>query len=97
MLYEAQTIQPTVKQLASLLNMSSRTLARRLYEEGINFRELSTRIRHERAIEMLSSESVPVPLHQIAYQLGYSDSTAFMRSFRRASGMTPLQYRDSKK
>ena len=37
MLREAQMVQPTVAQLAALLNMSARTLARRLCAEGINF------------------------------------------------------------
>ncbi len=92
MLREANTLQPTVAQLAALLNMAHRTLARRLADEGINFRELSTRIRHERACAMLADPSVP--LHQIAYQLGYGDITAFIRGFRRASGLTPAEYRE---
>jgi AraC-like DNA-binding protein len=92
MLREAQTLQPTVQQLAALLNMAPRTLARRLADEGINFRELSNRIRHERACAMLADPLLP--LHQIAYQLGYGDITAFIRGFRRASGLTPAEYRE---
>lgn len=92
MLREAQTLQPTVQQLAGLLSMSPRTLARKLSAEGINFRELSTRIRHERACAMLRDHSIPV--HQIAYQLGYSDATAFIRAFRCETGTTPAIYRD---
>ncbi len=92
MLREAQTVQPTVTQLAALLNMSPRTLARKLTAEGINFRELSTRIRHDRACTMLADRSLPI--HQIAYQLGYSDTTAFIRAFRCADGLTPAFYRE---
>jgi AraC-like DNA-binding protein len=92
MLREAQTVQPTVPQLAALLNMSARTLARKLTAEGINFRELSTRIRHERACTLLANPDVP--MHQIAYQLGYSDITAFIRGFRKQSGITPALYRE---
>lgn len=92
MLREAQTVQPTVRQLAALLNMSPRTLARKLSAEGIDFRELSTRIRHERACAMLAAPSIP--LHQIAYQLGYGDTTAFIRAFRSEAGTTPALYRD---
>lgn len=91
MLREAQTLQPSVAHLAGLLNMSPRTLARRLSSEGINFRELSTAIRHTRACEMLADPSIAI--HQIAYQLGYGDSTAFIRAFRRRSGVTPALYR----
>ncbi len=91
MLLEAQTLQPTVRQLAELLNMSARSLARKLSAEGINFRELSSQIRGDRARAMLSGSALPLP--QIAYQLGYSDTTAFIRSFRRLTGMTPARYR----
>ena len=92
MLREAQMVQPTVAQLAALLNMSARTLARRLCAEGINFRDLSTRVRHERACAMLCDHSIPI--HQIAYQLGYGDTTAFIRAFCRAGGTSPVYYRD---
>jgi AraC-like DNA-binding protein len=93
MLREAQMVQPTVTQLAALLNMSARTLARRLSSEGINFRDLSTRVRHERACVMLCDHGIP--MHQIAFQLGYGDTTAFIRAFCRASGSRPAHYRDS--
>ncbi len=91
MLREAQTVQPTVAQLAGLLNMSARTLARKISAEGINYRELSTQIRHERACSMLLDQDIP--MHQIAYQLGYSDTTAFIRAFRSAQGTTPALFR----
>jgi AraC-like DNA-binding protein len=35
-----------------------------------------------------------ISIHQIAYQLGYSDTTAFIRAFRRTGGITPALYRD---
>lgn len=91
MLREAQTLQPSVAQLAGLLNMSPRTLARRLSAEGINFRTLSSAIRQQRACEMLADRDMTI--HQIAYQLGYGDSTAFIRAFRQYSGLTPALYR----
>jgi AraC-like DNA-binding protein len=92
MLREAQTVQPTLAELAALVNLSPRTLARKLSAEGINFRHLSTQIRHARACTMLADRHIPI--HQIAYQLGYSDTTAFIRAFRRTGGITPALYRD---
>jgi AraC-like DNA-binding protein len=34
-------------------------------------------------------------LAQIAFELDYSDQTAFERAFKRKTGMTPKQYRQS--
>jgi len=93
MLREAQAAQPTVAELAELLNLSPRTLARKLSMEGINFRELATRIRYERACTLLDDPHTP--MHQIACQLGYSDTTAFIRAFRASGGISPGLYRDS--
>lgn len=91
MLREAQAVQPTVAELAALLDLSPRTLRRRLGAERVNFRALGTRIRHERACSMLVDRRIPI--HQVAYQLGYGDTTAFSRAFRLAAGVSPALYR----
>ncbi len=92
MLREAQAVQPTVADLAALLDLSPRTLRRRLNAERINFRALGRRIRHERARAMLLDPGIAI--HQVAYQLGYSDATAFSRAFRIAAGVPPALFRN---
>jgi len=89
MLRESHEGLPTLAELAHLLNQSPRTLDRHLAREGARFLELSKRIRHERACELLTSG---VGITQVAYQIGYRDLANFTRAFRRESGRSPTQY-----
>ena len=58
---------------------------------GVNIRQfiLSTRINE--AAELLKSRNLH--LAEIAFDSGFCDQSAFTKSFRQATGMTPLQYR----
>ncbi len=91
MLTEAEDCQPTLDQLAALLNMGPRTLSRHLRREHQGFRALSNRVRYERACRLLRESRSPVS--QIAYRLGYVGVSAFSDAFRRASGQSPRAYR----
>lgn len=91
MLREAEHCQPTLAQLAELLNMGIHTLARKLEREGCDYRVLSNRIRHQRACEMLAESDAGVA--QIAARLGYTDTGNFSHAFRKQGGMTPSAYR----
>lgn len=91
MLRGAEDSQPTLDELAAVLNISSRTLDRHLARQGISFRELSLAIRNERACELLAD--MRVAISQIAYRLGYTDVANFSRSFKKLNGVTPSEYR----
>ncbi len=93
MLREAADGQPKLEELAQILNLSARTLERRLADEQSSFRQLSRRARHERACELLRGGRLGVT--QIAYQLGYTDVANFTRAFRRESGMSPSAFKSS--
>ena len=74
------------------LAMSGRHLTRMLSEEGFSFRQLREQVLQTRAEAMLKrSEKVTV----IAETLGFADDSAFTKAFRRWSGMTPTQFRES--
>jgi AraC-like DNA-binding protein len=90
MLREAEDSQPTLDELARILNISARTLDRYLAREGVSFRDLALAIRNERACELLASGKHPVS--QIAYRLGYSDMANFSRSFKKSNGISPSAY-----
>ena len=78
-------------QLAQRLHMSGRTLQRRLQDCQSSFQQLLDEERQRRARNLLSSTGLP--LIRISEQLGFSESSAFTRAFRRWEGMTPLKYR----
>jgi AraC-like DNA-binding protein len=76
--------------IASHLGMSRRTLHRRLSERGTSFGELRDTIVSQLAKEILSTTIVSIT--ELAQQLGYSDASAFIRAFKRQTGLTPLDY-----
>lgn len=77
--------------LAEGLHMTSRTLRRRLGEEGTSFRQLQEEVREALAEELLASG---LTLEQVAEALGYGEVSNFIRACRRWKGVTPNQYRD---
>ena len=77
--------------IAHLLTMHRRTLARRLKGSGMGYRAITNEIRFEIARQLL--EDTQVPLTQISAALGYSEASAFTRAFRRWSGQTPTTWR----
>lgn len=82
----------TVKQLAAALNMTSRTLNRKmktLIQESP--KDFITRVRIETASVLL--ESPGKTISQIANICGYSDETAFRRAFSAMMGMSPGSFR----
>ncbi|WP_101760123.1 AraC family transcriptional regulator [Oceanicoccus sp. KOV_DT_Chl] len=77
--------------VASRLNISPRTLNRRLQEEGVGFKVLLDEQRCQRACLLLAKSDYN--MDQIAEQLGYSDSSNFRRAFKKWTGATPTHYR----
>jgi AraC-like DNA-binding protein len=63
-----------------------------LEEEGTSFRELTQAALHEAACSMLRNPAVT--LQSVAHALGFSDSSAFHRAFRRWCALTPAEYRN---
>jgi len=73
------------------LNMHPRTLERRLGGRGTSFSHERDKIRYKIAQGLLSGTELNNK--QISSVLGYNDATAFNRSFKRWSGMTPARWR----
>jgi AraC-like DNA-binding protein len=78
-------------QVAELFSMHRRTLNRHLNASGTSFRKLVDEVRFEIARQLLEDSSIEII--QIATILGYSNASAFTRSFRRWSSSTPAKWR----
>lgn len=85
------TGQASASGVAALFSMHVRTFSRRLQDSGTSFRALVDEQRFELARRMLRDTGMEVS--QIAFALGYTDSSAFGRAFRRWSGATPARWR----
>lgn len=76
--------------IASNFNLSTRTLQRKLKDEGINFQQVADEVRKLLAINYLKAGEYPVK--QVSYMLGYNELSAFTRTFKRWTGVTPGSY-----
>ncbi len=83
--------QPKIDTVAQELGMSSRTLMRRLAEDGVTYKGLLDEVRRKLALQYLKDRRIS--LKQVAYLLGYSEVSAFYHAFHRWTGSTPLQHR----
>jgi AraC-like DNA-binding protein len=80
-----------VDAIAESLAMSKRSLQRLLAEQGLSFSRMLAEARQRRAVDWL--ETTDKPVGEIAFDLGYTDSSNFSRAFRREIGMTPHSFR----
>ena len=78
--------------LADVLNMSKRTLHRKLRENDETFRSLLAQVRMDLAERYISNDDYSFT--EIAFLLGYTDSSAFSRAFRSWFGHSPTQARE---
>jgi AraC-like DNA-binding protein len=83
--------KPSGDEVAHILSMNRRTLNRRLEALGTSFQKILDEVRFEAARQLL--DATKIPLTEIAACLGYSESSAFSRAFRRWSGEAPSSRR----
>ena len=81
----------TVEDMARRMNISKRSLQRRLSEEGTSFQELLNETRFEMSEFYLIDGGLSVP--EISHLLGFQDTSSFFRAFHTWTGMTPGDYR----
>ncbi|BFM17268.1 AraC family transcriptional regulator [Maricurvus nonylphenolicus] len=86
--------EPTLDMVASKLNMSGRTLQRRLIAEGSGYRQLMDEVRKDMAEQLVVNSQLSFT--DIAFRLGFRDASNFSRVFRRWFAMSPTDYRQEK-
>lgn len=79
------------RELAQMVNISERTLRRRLEAQSVSFQALRDETRFERARDLLARTSMTMA--QVADAVGYSDARSFRRAFKRWSGTLPADFR----
>ena len=85
--------QVTDRLVASELNLSERSMQRRLKEHKTTFRFLLDGVR-----EMVAKQYIENPVNRmsdIAFLLGFSEQSAFSRAFKKWTGKSPVEYRNS--
>ncbi len=83
--------KPSAAHIAGKLHISSRTLHRRLADQGFIFRDFLREVRKELAGEYLRENHLT--LTEIALLLGYSEQSAFSRAFMLWYQVTPSEYK----
>jgi AraC-like DNA-binding protein len=81
----------TDETVARKLYMSSRKLQRQLQSAGTTFNTLLNEIRQDLAKKYLREQHNNIT--EIGFLLGFSESRAFSRAFKRWLGVTPSEYR----
>ena len=80
-----------LKVIAKELNVSSRSIYRKLKSENTSYKDLLNEVRKQLAQDYLREGSFTI--NDISSKLGFSESSAFHRAFKRWFGTNPGQYR----
>jgi AraC-like DNA-binding protein len=81
----------TLTHAAQAMNMTRRTLIRRLDEDGTSFQAIKDALRRDIAIRDLQAGRKSI--EAIALDVGFSSAANFHRAFQRWTGSTPSSYR----
>ena len=81
----------TLEKVAGSLNMTERTLNRQLKELGLSFKEILKEVRM--SLSKLYIKNGQYNITEIAFQLGFSESSSFSRAFKHWTGSSPADYK----
>lgn len=81
------------EKVADQLGMSSRSLLRKLKGKNISYQSLLDHTRQQLALSLITDKRIPIT--NIGLHLGFNDSGSFSRSFKRWTGKSPRDYRET--
>jgi AraC-like DNA-binding protein len=84
---------PDMERIAKKLATTSRSLRRRLTEEGTSFRVLVDEVRETLAEQLLSTAGLSVDA--VAERLGFANTAGFISAFKRWKGVPPGTWRST--
>ncbi len=81
----------SIDHIAEEMNLSKRTLQRRLQQQGISFAQLRDQVRFHHSINYLVEQTMSID--SISASLDFSDRTSFTNAFKRWTGLSPSTFR----
>jgi AraC-like DNA-binding protein len=85
---------PSLDRVADQIGLTPRTLQRKLQELGTSHNELLDTMRRQLAMRYLREDEMAIC--EVAYLLGFSESSSFHRAFKRWTGLTPKEFRSQR-
>ncbi|HXQ71990.1 MAG TPA: AraC family transcriptional regulator [Pyrinomonadaceae bacterium] len=85
--------EPSVERIADQLGLTARTLQRKLQELGTSYNDVLDQMRRQLAMRYLREPQMAIC--EVAYLLGFSESSSFHRAFKRWTGVTPKEFRSN--
>ena len=82
---------PSVTEFAKQLNISVRTLRRRLQDEDCTYQQFKDNLRRDASLNYLNRPELKISA--VSALLGFDEPSAFHRSFKKWTGLTPGEYR----
>jgi AraC-like DNA-binding protein len=82
---------PSLQECALAFNMSESTFKRRLQNLNMSYQDIVDHVRFSIAKNVLANQGLSI--EEVSCVLGFSSTSSFSRSFKRWSGLTPLNYR----
>ena len=83
---------PSFEAMAKCMHMSASTLRRQLHKEDTSYQQIKDECRRRVAIELLCVNGFKTA--DVGEQLGFTDTSSFVRSFRNWTGMTPKAFKE---
>lgn len=84
-----------IEDVAGQLNMSTRTLQRKLKECGCNYQQVLDEVRKQLAEFYLAEADIS--MSEIAFLVGYLEQSSFNHAFKNWSGLSPTAYREQRR
>ncbi|USE34296.1 AraC family transcriptional regulator [Endozoicomonas sp. SCSIO W0465] len=82
---------PNLREVAGMVDIPVRTLRRHLVNEGSSYQQVKDEYRRDIAIKYLSQSDISIT--NAALLMGFDEPSAFHRSFKKWTGITPGEFR----
>ena len=79
-----------IEEISKRFHITARTLQRRLQQEGTSFQDELKDYHSQQAQQLLNSKKLTIS--EIAFEMGFNDSSAFHKAFKRWTGQTPKEF-----